>query len=202
MITVGDAVKAVIQTLNIKEVSQLTISRIDAELRTIPSLENYIAYMEKNVDHANVDRKTGYQKFLKLNEMYKSKLAELIAKEELGTAVGKALTLSGKVRQVAPKFKETEYRINNLNHGIKSLHFRSFKGFFSEDEIRTLSLIGDLRKCIKIQDSVSGSDALCEKIEAIYKHIAIRTASGTPAVENKTTGQARVLSMAKQAVKA
>lgn len=200
MIARADAVKAVIQTLNIKEVSQLTISRIDAELRTIPSLENYIAYMEKNVDHANVDRKTGYQKFLKLNDMYKSKLAKLLAREELEKASGKAKALAEKVNNVSSKFDETEYRINHLGHTIKSLHFRSFKGYFTEDEIKTLSLIGSLGRCIKLQKSESGSDALADKIESIYKHIAIRTASGTPAVENKTAGQARVLTMAKQAV--
>ena len=201
-ITVEMAVEAVIQTLNIKDITNMGIARVDTEIRTVPSLENYIAYMEKNVDHANVDRKTGYQKFLTLNKMYKKKLAELMAKKELGMATSKAKALAGKVAEVTPKFNETEYRINDLVHGIKSLHFRSFKGFFTDDEIKTLSLIGDLRKCIAVQASVSGGDALADKIEKIYKHIAIKTASGTPAVENKTPNQARVTSMVKQSMRA
>lgn len=145
----------------------------------------YIGYLEKYNNHLDLQYMTGYQKFLELTTRYKKYEAEYRAKAEIALVPTRAKEIAEKVRSVKTQYNESEYQRHTLGYKHKELHFKSFVGCFKEEEIAILKKIGNLGKCLRLQGSVSGEDALEVNLAEILKSIAIVGASTKNVLENK-----------------
>jgi len=196
---IQEAIKAIIRTLNIKNVDAFVAKKLEDEISNIPNPEVYIRYFEKNHNHIDLTGKTGYQKFLYLNDKYKEGLIKVLAKKQLGEANSRAKELAKKVRETKSTFEEAEYQRIELKKNIKQLHFGSFGNFFSKEDISILSIVGPLKKCLEIQKLNSGSDLLLEKLDDILSSIAIKQVKTEYLLAPPSKQEQKVLDIAKQA---
>jgi hypothetical protein len=180
-----DIIAHIIRVLNIKDADDTVFSRLKIGLEQIQDIPSYLAYLEKYYNHADLSYMTGYQKYLELTKRYTKGLAERMAQPQIEAGNKRAKELAGKVKEVTNAFEESEYKRKYLGYRHKQLDFHSFKGFFTKEDTAILKTIGNLDKCIRLQESVSGSDALELNIAEILKAIAIK-GSGWNAIEDKS----------------
>jgi len=138
------------QLLNIKTESELVVLDIGNELSQLDDPADFIVYLRKNYNHYHTTYLTGFQKFLYLLELYKSK------------------TISNKG---ADEIKLISQKVNNVGHQLGEHTEANFEDiflndangklrYFTQKETEILNLIGNLGYCIRLQKSVSGTDAL------------------------------------------
>jgi len=138
------------QLLNIKTESELVILDIGNELSKLDDPADFIVYLRKNYNHYHTTYLTGFQKFLYLLDLYKNKSITEKSIDEIKL-------ISQKVNNVARQLGEhTEANFEDifLNDANNKLRY------FTQKEIEILNLIGNLGYCIRLQKSVSGTDAL------------------------------------------
>ena len=103
--------------------------------------------------------------------MYKKKTAEESNTERLGKSSLYAIKLAEKVRAVAGDALD--------NDKLGYSNFVNSDGcLFSKFDIEQLDKIGSLHACINIQRSVSGEDALLDRLDANMRHIVMSEALG------------------------
>ena len=182
-----------VDIFNLKNISESMVMKINNEVSQVQNLPNLLAYFESNFNHLSIQKVSNYMKYVVLLKNFNKKVNELMAKEQLSFVPTRAKEFSDKVRNVTSAFYESEYKRIYLNYPHKQLHFRSFKDYFTREDIAILSTIGSLEWCIKIQQSKSGSDVLEDRIQKILKVIAIKVSS-----QNNVIGSSekKALSMA------
>ena len=136
--------------------------------------------------HADLKFMNGYQKFIELTNRYTDALIRIQAKEALAYVPSRAKELSNKIREVSSAYADNEYARRYLHRNTKELNYLSFKGYFTQKDISTLSIIGTLKTCIDLQRQSSGADALEDKLNSILENIALRNV-----VKNKVTNKQR-----------
>jgi hypothetical protein len=158
--------KEVVGALNIKP-NESPMHKVEAFLRLLLNLnaiENFVNICETNVNRSDFSYFTGYQKFLSLKKEYETKVVSKILESKMSVFEKKAIALADKVRAVSPTYLESEYkRLAGLTN-YKQLTFESFGDYFTNEEIEALKKIGSIGECIQIQESISGQDALSDKI--------------------------------------
>ena len=159
--------------LNIKTDSELVVLDMMSELKTITDIPDYQKFIKKNFNHYDLQYMTGFQKFIRLTEMYKLKRFEMQNKDRLKNSANFAFKLSEKVKTVSSKVK-----------GNPELNFNNFRingePYFTEFEISQLSKIGSLYKCVQLQRSVSGRDALLERLQEQAREVIFQKALQKP----------------------
>lgn len=173
----ADATDMIRDIFNLKNISEVMIEKINNEISQIQNLPNLLAYFEANLNHANLEFMSGYQKYVTLLKQFNKKVMEFLAKDQISIAPTRAKELSSKVKAITSAFEESEYKRINLNYPHKQLDFHSFVNYFTKEDTAILKTIGNLWKCIKLQGSVSGQDALEFRIKKILDAIAIRGVS-------------------------
>jgi len=140
------------QLLNIKTESELVILDIGNELSQLEDPADFIVYLRKNYNHYHTTYLTGFQKFLFLLELYKNKTIS-----DKGKGVDEIKLMSQKVNNVCHQLGEhTEANFEDIYLNDANGKLR----YFTAREVEILNLIGNLGYCIRLQRSISGTDAL------------------------------------------
>ena len=199
-----NTINHIIRVLNIKDADAFVADRLTKEMIGV-DIPSYLSYIEKHHNHIDLSFMTGYQKFLELTKRYKVGLNERNARLEIEKGRGRAVELANKVKELKTAFRESEYKRKYLGYSHKELNFHNFRDnftkecYFTDEDTALLKTIGNLGKCLQLQESSSGSDALEEKLSEILKAIAIRGASQT-ALEDKSANR-DVVKLAKSTVR-
>lgn len=155
--------------LNIKTDSSFVVLDMQNELKDIQDIPAYQKYIRSNINYLGMEYMTGFQKFIKLTEMYKRKENELLNKGRLEGSRDTAQKIAGKVKTVATMVEDNY------------IEFKNIKDHFTPWELKELSKIGDAQKCVRLQKSVSGSDELYETLKEQLAEIVM-----SPALEDKS----------------
>ncbi len=142
------------QLLNIKTQSELVILDISNELFQLDDPGDFIVYLRKNYNHFNTNYLTGFQKFLYLLDLYKNKSISEKSIDEI-------TLMCQKVNNVGRQLGE------NTQANFEDIFSKDANGtsrYFTQKEIEILSLIGNLGYCVRLQKTVSGTDALESEI--------------------------------------
>ena len=182
-----NAVKHVIRVLNIKDADALVADRLTKEMTEV-DIPSYLGYIEKHHNHADLSFMTGYQKFLELTKKYKAGVAERNARPQIEAGYTRAKELAQKVRETKETYEKSEYQRAYLGYTHKELNFHNFKGYLTDEDTALLKIIGNLGKCLHLQESSSGGDALEDKLSEILKAIVIRGVSQI-ALEDKSANR-------------
>ncbi|MFA5501645.1 MAG: hypothetical protein WC253_03300 [Sulfurovaceae bacterium] len=138
------------QLLNIKTESELVILDIGNKLSQLDDPADFIVYLRKNYNHYHTTYLTGFQKFLYLLELYKNKTISNKGVDEIKLMAEKINIVSRLLGEHTEANFEDIFS-KDANGKLK---------YFTQREIEILSLIGNLGYCIRLQKSVSGTDAL------------------------------------------
>ena len=190
----------IVRTLNIKDADTLVFERIEKTLTQVPNIPQFIGYIEKNMFHIDLQYINGYQKFIKLTKRYTDGLVKIQSKEALSHVPSRAKELADKVKNVSSTYDDNQYARIFLNRNTKELNYRSFKGYFAKQDIKTLSIIGSLKRCIYLQRSTSGVDALEENLKSILESMAIKAVSKNH-IANKQRDVLKIVSSACEVVR-
>lgn len=139
---------------NLDPTNSYILEDIELELKDI-GFENFKNFYKGNSNYLGSEYKKGLEKFLFFTKLYR----------KLHTDTTKKVNYC---RELAFKVKLVSSLI--LEHNADFYNFKivgSDKCFFSENDIATLEKIGSLVYCARLQRSVSGSDALLEKMEEL-----------------------------------
>ena len=124
-----------------------------------------------------MDYLTGLQKFIKLTEMYKMRIATEENADRLENGNKFALELSGKIGSV-----ETIVLNFTVPNGKRDISYEDLttdkKPFFTAYEIKELQKIGSIRKTVNLRRSKSGGDPLYDRLLAQTENIIISGALG------------------------
>jgi len=160
-----------VYALNIKanEAPMHKVQDVVKNILALGLIENFIEFLEKNENRIDLEYKTGYQKFLILKKEYQNQVIKKFLKSKMTEVEKKANDMAEKVRSVTSVYNDSEHkRITGItNH--KQISFKNFNGYFSEDEKYTLEIIGNLDKCIKLQQRTSGVDELEIKLLGLLR---------------------------------
>jgi len=159
--------------LNIKIDNRLVIDDITTELKSIGDIVDYKNFLKKNMNHIHTQYMTGFQKFIKLTEIYKRQLALESSSDRISNADDFAKKLASKVKSVAKEIEENSYL--DYDNFISS-----GEPYFSDYERKQIDKIGGLQTAIRLQKSVSGTDALEERLRSQSVSIVIRDALKKP----------------------
>ena len=154
--------------LNIKTDSSFVVRDMQSELQGVQDILAYQKYIRSNINYLGMEYMTGFQKFIKLTEMYKRKENEALNQKRLGKSRNTARLLSDKVKTVASIIED-----NNIE-------FKNIKDHFTSWELGELEKIGDAAKCVRLQKSVSGGDELYDRLKDQLETIVLN-----PTLENK-----------------
>lgn len=191
-----EIIKYISTILNIKTDSMLVVADMESELHGIVDISEYKDYLRRNINYLGMEYMTGFQKFIKLTEMYKRQYAERTNKERLSKSQDTAQQLADKVRSVAPYV--------NHNQNLKPENF-SANGecYFTAFERKQLAKIGSLTRCVNLQISVSGEDALLEKLkEQMIEIVMIQAIAKPKEKEEVNKSVASLMNMAASKVRA
>ncbi len=163
-----ELIKYLTAILNIKTDSDLVILDMTSEIQGVADIADYREFIRKNLNYLGMEYLTGFQKFVKLTEMYKRQYAEATNAGRIADSERVAIEIADKVKKIAPLLDD------------KDLSFSSFKEGkpFTKFEVSQLMKIGSLRSCVRLQRSVSGGDALLDKLKEVNKAIVINKALG------------------------
>jgi hypothetical protein len=142
------------QLLNIKTESELVILDIGNELSQLEDPADFIVYLRKNYNHYHTTYLTGFQKFLYLLELYKNKTISNKGVDEIKLMSQKIKNVGSQLGEHAEGNFEDIY-LNDADGKLK---------YFTQREVEILNLVGNLGYCIRLQKSVSGTDALESEI--------------------------------------
>lgn len=172
-LTLNQATKGIVSTLNIKEPTEYILFRVSEEIKNY-NLVNFVLFVESSRDHIDLKFENGFGKFLTIAKWYREKVAKKMAESELDTVEGRAKALANKVRKVSKGYDE---RVSV--YGIMGKRVASFKireGYFSDEEKSIVRSLGNLAGCISLQKSQSGFDAFEERVVVMMKSKAIGVA--------------------------
>jgi len=177
--------KYIIELLNINTESSFVLADIDAELRKIKHLDTYRHYIRDNLNHIDLEYKTGFQKFILLTNKY------LKIEERAEAPTDKAKTFA---KQLADKFKVARSTIISLNNigqknPISSLGIDGVK-YFTDKEVTALASLGGVATIIEYSEIGMLENEVMEffigKFIAKSKH------------ESLTSGQQRIQKLIKK----
>lgn len=177
----ADLIDLVSDLVGLREISKATTFDMVTELQPIQDHSEYVKYLKSRINVKGMEYLPAYQKFIKLTEQYKNIEIEVMNKNRIELMGSLAEKLAQKVKQ---------FDTMVLNHPHKDLlkweHIKSMDdaevNYFSDKEVKALSSIGNPLHCIELQRAISGKDALCERLEAIF----IQKVTQTMAIENKS----------------
>lgn len=153
--------------LNIKTGSTFTIADMVQTLESVNDMIAFKDYIKANANHYDIKFMNGVGKFNWLSKRYLDKQAEEMAAARLPGARTACKELCAKISAIAENVLEdaTLKPKQFLQPGTKDQFFTKFE----KSEIRA---IGGLQVAARLQKSVSGIDALEEKLmERAIKHI-------------------------------
>jgi len=156
-----DLIEYLMAILNVKTDSSFVVLDMQNELQDITDIADYQKFIRKNINYLGMEYMTGFQKFIKLTEMYKRQYTEKHNQERLLGSQDTARKLAVKVKSVASTIENND------------IEFKNIKDFFTAWEIKELNKIGNAMKCIRLQKSVSGSDELYEKLKEQMREIVM-----------------------------
>lgn len=153
-----EIIEYLVDLLNIKASSRITILDMEDELKTIADFNDYRVYCKSNFNHINLDFMNGFQKFTRLTDMYRAKVVRESSPDRVQKAINFCMALSEKVKGVTYAVEEDGLDFQNFKQpgGDKS--------YFTDYEQKELEKIGGLHRCCKLRKSQSGEDALYETL--------------------------------------
>jgi len=179
--------KEILNILNIKNPSDIELARIESTLENV-DVDKFLTYLLKNFNHYDLKFLNGSQKFIEISKWYFDGVLLSENKEKLSLIDTRAKELAQKVRKTKDPYEKSEYQRAYLGYEHKELNFHNFEGYFRDEDAAILKTVGNLGKCLQLQESISGRDALEDKLSEILKAIVIRGASQT-ALEDKSANR-------------
>lgn len=175
-----DLIEYVAEILNIKTNSDLVILDIKEELESIVDLADYRRFLKTNLNHIDVTYLTGFQKFVKLTEMYRKLYARATNQDRLTGARKSSILLAKKVRGVATTIyangtREPSEIMDEINPAEITI---GGEPLFTKYELSQIAKVGGLRKSIELQRSESGGDRLLDKLIELSEAIVVNKALG------------------------
>jgi len=161
-----DLIEYLMAILNIKTDSSFVVLDMQNELQDIIDIADYQKFIRKNINYLGMEYMTGFQKFIKLTEIYKRQYAEAHNQERLEASRNTAKELSQKVKTVSEAV-ENGAIFHNMK--IKGTN----ENYFTNWELKELSKRGGSVHCVGLQKSVSGSDELYEKLKEQMREIVM-----------------------------
>ncbi|MGW8169682.1 MAG: hypothetical protein ACWGHH_06725 [Sulfurovaceae bacterium] len=131
------------------EGNSYVIEDVIEELSDI-GFENFKGFYKKNSNYIGSEFKRGFDKFLFFTKLYRKHNIDNTAEIEYYGSLAQKVNYVGNIA--------IEHNLNYENVKIKD----TGKNFFTEKDITTLSRIGTLVQCARLQKSASGTDALLD----------------------------------------
>ncbi len=167
----------------------LVIKDIAEEIDKNGDFEDFRNWLKEYSNHIDFQYLNGFQRFIKLSELYSRKTAEANNQDRLGKSSSYAIKLAQKVKDVSNHVLD--------NNDLKYMHFVTPDGcFFSDFDIKQLDRVSSLLGCVRLQVSVSGEDELLNRLDENMKQIVMSNALGytkKEALPNKTMSAVQAL---------
>lgn len=170
--------------------SQYAVLDIAEELRKIDSFDDFRNWLKVNLNHYDAQYLKPYEKFVFLTCKYINKRLEFENSERITKGKLYAIELSSKVKAVSYYVEERGATYEKLK--IKNTN----KEIFSSFDKSQLEKVGGLFVAVRLQKSISGTDALADKLEELaYDLIVTNTIEYEPQKKtennvNKLLGEA------------
>lgn len=169
----NELIKYTAEILNIKTNSKLVVFDMQSELQGITDIADYQKFIRSNINYLGMEYMTGFQKFIKLTEMYKRQYTEKTNQGRIGKGIDTAQKLANKIKEVSSHVED--------NNDLTFINFSTDgKCYFTDFEIKQLKKIGSLNKCVRLQKSISGEDALLERLKGQMREIVLTKALVRP----------------------
>ena len=147
-----------------KNGKKITKSR-ENEIKDIEDIAGYRDFMRKSFDYLGMEYYTGFQKFIKLTNIYKRQYAKDTNVERISKSVQTAYILAQKVKAVISYVESGKDKYSSFSSNGKS--------YFTKFEISQLEKLGGLQKSVHLQKSVSGDDALFNRLKKQMQEMII-----------------------------
>lgn len=143
------------------------ITDIAEELVKIEDFDNYRKWLKVNLNHYDSQYMKPFEKFVFLTQKYLKQRLEIENSERITNGRLYALELSSKVKAVSSYVEEYGATYEDLK--LKGSDKELFSGFDKSQ----LAKVGGLQSAVQLQKSVSGSDALVDKLEQLAYDLII-----------------------------
>lgn len=152
-----DKVEYIASIFKIDVNNQYVILDIAEELKRIDSFDHFRNWLKVNLNHYDAQYLKPYEKFIFLIRMYLKNRVESLNSERISKSRVHAFELAKKVKLVSPFVED---------RGLDCKNFKTPTGekFFSTFDVSQIDKVGGLLAAVRLQKSVSGSDALIEKL--------------------------------------
>jgi hypothetical protein len=143
------------------------ITDIADELVRVDHFDDYRKWLKSNVNHYDAQYLKPYEKFVFLTHKYLKQRLEIENSERITNGRMYALELSSKVKAVSNYVEEygATYETLKLKGSDKEL----FSGFDKSQ----LAKVGGLISAVRLQKSISGTDALADKLEELAYELIV-----------------------------
>lgn len=133
------------------------ISDIADDMAGVQNFDDFRVWLKSNINHIDTQYMNGFQKFTFLAKEYKKQYAKRTNSSRLSKSQDTAKQIADKIRSVAHHL--------DIDPNLTPHHFQiDGKCYFSKFEISQIEKIGGLHRCVMLQKSVSGEDALLERL--------------------------------------
>lgn len=180
--------------LNIKADNEFVLADMMCELDKINAIDaqnDFREFVKSKINDYDLQYNTGLQKFMLLSGKFiKNKKIEL-NKDRLEKASETAKELAQKVKAIPAKYETQPFEAFMLDKQTP---------YFSTFEIKCLNKIGNVVNCKNLQRSISGTDALAEKLDSIISNIVLETHT-KHAIERTTPKATNVSSLINKSFK-
>jgi hypothetical protein len=130
------------------------------DLSKVNNFDDYRKWLKTNLNHLDAKFLKPYEKFVFLTQKYIKQKLETENSERINKGREHAIELSNKVRCVSHYVVE---------HGATYSNFKTKDGVeaFSSFEQSQLEKVGGLLASVRLQKSISGADALADRLEEL-----------------------------------
>ena len=135
------------------------VTDIAEELSKIDSFDDFREWLKGNVNHVDAQFMNPYKTFTFLVHKYLKKSLELKNTERIRNGKKYVIELSNKVRQVS-------YYVEDKGATYENFKINGKEAFSSFDKSQ-LDKVGGLLAAVRLQKSVSGADALADRLEEL-----------------------------------
>jgi len=142
------------------------VTDIAEELSKIDDFNNFRIWIKINLNHFDAQYMNPFHKFTFLIRLYQEQRLELVNAGRITKSREYAIELSTKVKSVSAYVLEK----GATYHQLKTKDKREFFTSFDKSQ---LEKVGGLISAVNLQKSISGADALADKIEELAYELII-----------------------------
>jgi len=145
---------------NIKGENKHIIISIAEEIDKIEDFNDFRNWIKINLNHADTKYIKSFDKFIFLMNLYMKEYIEFKNRKRIKNGKKYAKKLSNKIKQIS-------HLVENETLSILNIKTKNNKDFFNDFDKSQIKKIGGIKSAVNLQKSISGSDALNDKLEKL-----------------------------------